>query len=194
MIKRTFFIIFFLISNGLIYAEDNLLKCHSELRSAVERIQIIPEVEDMIAEVLKEGPLRIELNKNLPEQFQGYWESSNRTIYITKLGQSSDCLLALTLLFEIHNAKRTADFAKIDHLASTRQIDREEFIENIEYIEYENALSTSHFLAQGVEKGLFQANCFWEVSNTFEEHLAIQKSNGHSEFIGQGYDQLAGFQ
>lgn len=192
MIKRIslLFSIFFLFCSSIGHARESVIHCSRELTGILEKIQTLPEGNELIAKVLERGSISIEINYDYPEKFDGYWSSTDRTIYITKKKDSSQCFLITALLFELHNALRTADLEEMYSLAASQEVEREEFIESVEYIEYENALSTSMLLAQGSAYDIFPCDCGWELSDNFPEHLDIQRQGGHSALIGKIYDDL----
>lgn len=183
-----FFIILATASIG--YSQANQIHCAPPLKKVLEKVRELPEADDLLYTVLQQGPLFIELNTDKPDQFDGYWSCTDRTIYITQLPQSSDCFLITALLFELQNALRTEDIEELYSLASYRAIGREDFIESLEYIEYENAYNTSSLLREGVASGVYPSGCYWHLSDDFSEHLKIQEDGGHCDWIGKLYDQL----
>jgi hypothetical protein len=156
----------------------------------LEKINSLPEGKELVSKVLEQGPLRIKRDPRNSNQFEGYWSAWDRTIYITEESYSSECSLITTLLFELHNALSTDELEKYYSLASNNQISRNRFIQSIELIEYENALSTAEMLRHGEECGIFPKNCDWYIADTFSEHYHFQKAYGHSASIGQIYDNL----
>jgi hypothetical protein len=143
----------------------------------------------LIDKVLDEGPLTIATQYHLSENFNGYWSPEERTIYITP--DSSHPFS--TLLFELHNAVKNEEFRQLDLLAYKREISRKDYIQRQEFIEYQNALETSALLDKGMEEGLFPPNVGWYPAMTFKEHFQIQKSCGHSAWIGEAYDEMRGY-
>lgn len=184
------FLIFFIVICSVGYSKEYQMRCASELSTVLDKVESLPEGKELIFKVLEQGPLSIKVNNIYPDQFEGYWGGHNRTIYITKKRDSSDCSLVTTLLFELHNAVRTAAIKEVQCLVSNNQMNRTEFIQAIEYIEYENALSTTKLLNLGVKDGIFPRYCHWNIAGTFEEHYRIQREAGHSEWIGKMYDDL----
>lgn len=183
------FLIVFSFAIG--YAEERELYCTRELHPILEKIEAFPEGKEVIEKVLEQGPLSIQVNTHLSPQFEGYWDAYKRTIYISKNSRSSNCSLITTLLFELHNALRTSELERLYSLASKRAIERKQFIEEFEYVEYENAWATSLVLERGSELGYFPYNCSWDVDDNFADHFKVQQRGGHSALIGALYDQLA---
>ncbi|NGX45375.1 MAG: hypothetical protein K940chlam2_00525 [Chlamydiae bacterium] len=163
------------------------LSCAPELKETFVTLEQLPEASQLIAKILEEGPLHIRSNHHLSEEFAGYWSPSERTIFITP---SSDHPLS-TLLFEMHNALRTSDFRELDQLAYLNQVSRKEYIKRQEYLEYQNALETSALLDKGMQEELFPQGSGWYPAETFDKHFRIQRSSGHSAWIGKAYDQLS---
>lgn len=169
---------------------EERLECSAEYKKILETLQKHPSVNTLIEKVLQDGPLYIKTNKYFSNDFEGYWSLEDRTIYLTKVKNTSKHELLITLLFELHNASRSGDFHKLDLLAYNGQIGRKKYIEAVEYIEYENAIATSFILKKGISMGLFPSYCRWDLPNSFQSHLAMQKESGHSEWIGTIYDYL----
>lgn len=163
--------------------------CARELQPILEKVQALPEAAEVIDQVLERGPISIELNHDYPDDFFGYWRSDQRTIYISKT--SSECIQITALIMELHNALRNADIEQMHALAYNRSIDREQFIEQFEYLEYENACETRRLVELGAHQGLFPCNCRFNIADNFGDHLDIQYKEGHSDWIGQIYDELS---
>lgn len=172
------------------YCLEQGIQCSSEYEDILKTLQKHPRVNQLIEKVLQDGPLSISTNKYFSNNFEGYWSLEDRTVYLTKVKNTAKNELLITLLFELHNASRSADFQKLDALASEGQISRKKYIEAVEYIEYENALATSFILKEGVSMGLFPSQCRWDLPKTFQSHLSTQKELGHCEWIGEIYDYL----
>lgn len=198
MIKKLLLLFLFIFSSTIStfsYAKkptaivsEKHLECAPELRGVLAKIQQLEEVNALIAKATKDGAISIERNRYYSNKFDGYWEGSSRTIYLSKTNPSNQIV---TLLFELHNAARDKDLEHIDTLAYQRKIKKKHYIEKIEYIEYENALATASLLKKGIKQGIFPSNSYWEISDNFSEHFAIQKSSGHSKWIGKVYDDLS---
>ena len=179
-------LIIFILFSSIAYSQE--MHVSPKLKSAVERIQQLPEAQELIDRVLEEGDLHIVINRSFSNKFEGYWDSYNRKIHITD-GASNSALYS-TILFELHNALRESDFENVDNMARWGKLNKKGYIEAMEYIEYENAKSTSDILSKGIKQGLYPANSYWGVSDTFEEHLRIQKRAGHSAVFAKMYEQL----
>jgi len=167
------------------------LRCEPELRPILEKLQSLPESDEVIQKVLEQGPLSIEHNTTLSTQFEGYWDAYSRAIYISQTDDNSECSLITTLLFELHNALRTDDIEHMYSLASKRAIGRDDFIEQFEFLEYQNALATSQIIDHGASLGYFPYGCAWRIATDFASHFEVQLRMGHSESLGALYDELA---
>lgn len=167
---------------------QHTFSCDSKLYPLLHRIQRLQETNTLIDQVLLEGPLYIKINRDLPTQFDGYWSSEERTIYITMQSKSS---YLTTLLFELHNAVRTKELEKLYDLASQKMIEKDKFIERVEYIEHQNVIATSSLIEKGIQQGLYPLNMRWEVDPHFDSHFAYQKQTGHSAWLADLYDELS---
>ncbi len=190
-------LIFSPILPSLAYAKTGIgqtqhsLRCCSEIRDTLDQIQQLEEVNDLIQEILKEGPLSIKINHpQAKKQFDGCWSGDNRTIYVTHSKNTPRGLLLSTLLFELHNAKRNYDLQNLDREAQNRKIKKKNYVRAVEQLEFENVHDTTKLINKGKRLGVFPKNCYWNYPDDFEEHLQIQKSSGHSKWIADGYDQM----
>jgi len=166
------------------------LHCSSALRGTLEKIEKLPQVRELIGEVLEEGPLYLKVNHERSAQFEGYWSTEDRTISITQKGNTTQAGMITTLLFELHNAHRDKDFRQLDHQAELGEINKRDYVKGIEYIEYENVLAVSTLLDEGIEKGYFPEASAWHPHKRFEDHFRFQKKMGHSGWIAKNYDML----
>lgn len=176
------------VSISNVEQKQHSLRCCETMKSILAKLKQLDEVNDLIDKILEKGPLSIEMNRHLSKEFEGYWSSSNRTIYITK--NHNDGSLMTTLLFEMHNAVNDSELDRLDQLAAQRKLNRKQYIEAVERWEYENAKATTKILNKGIRMGLFPRDCYWPISEDFENHFRCQKSAGHSAHIGKMYDIL----
>lgn len=167
--------------------EQTQVYCSKELKPFFYRLQTIPEVDALVKNILKDGPLSIKTNRHLSKKFGGYWNASDRTIYITKSKSAAD--MTSTLLFEMHNAVNDKQLEKLDNQAMHQSISRKDYIKGVECVEYQNAKATEALLNKGIRSRILSPECRWSVPSTFDEHFAAQQSTGHSAFIGETYDQ-----
>lgn len=163
--------------------------CCKELEPLFLNLKQLPEVNELLDKILERGRLKIQFNKNLSKKFDGYWSPVDRTIYITK--SRSPSRMMTTILFEMHNAVEDAELQELDYLAMHRKLTKKKYIQAVERWEYNHAKATASIINKGIRLGLFSRDCYWPVSETFEEHLAIQKSCGHSAHIGKMYDSIS---
>lgn len=187
--KKTILLILILFCS-LLYPSNlkNSISCDPDFQDILETIQKLPQANELILRVLEEGPIKIERDEYFP--FSAYWQSSNRLICLSHTRSTSKADLLNSLLFELHNASRQADFEYLDQLAQNRKISKKKYVEKTEYIEYQNALATSALIEEGIESGIFPLDSQSYYPNTFKEHFRIQKSKGHSAFIEKMYDQM----
>lgn len=183
-------LLFSLVNSPVQAAESHRLHCVKELQPTLETLRKLPEIEDLIQRILAEGPLTIQNNDRLSNKFEGYWDPYKRTILITKRAHTTEADRIMTMLFEMHNAIRTKDFEEIDHLAYHRKISKAEFVRESEYIEYENCLSTSRLLDEGIRQGVFPRESYWPVYDNFEDHFKLMKRTGHADWYATSYKRM----
>jgi len=193
MIQKLFCLLLLLFSfsaSSIQAAESYRLQCIKELQPTLQTLRKVPEIEELVQRILAEGPFTIQYNDSLSKKFEGYWDPYNRSILITKRSSQTEADRIMTVLFEMHNATRSKDFQKLDHLAYMRQINKETYIRESEFIEYENCLSTSQLLEQGVEQGIFPSSCAWPIYDDFEDHYRLMKRTGHADWYASGYKSM----
>lgn len=183
---KRFLILILLLFSSLGFSSE--IRCEKKLQSTLETIRQLPEAEKLLQKVLEEGSISVEMNRFVSNQFEGYWAPNKRTIYITEGQSEADRLV--TMLFEMHNAKRDKDFKELDRLALGKKIDQNEYVQRAERIEYENCVSTSKLLTLGRERGIFSKECRWDVADTFDEHFKWMKRSGHAAWHADSYKSL----
>lgn len=159
------------------------IDCDPELTDSLGKIRQLKAGPELIDAVLEDGPLAIRHEPGV--RFGGHWDPNTRTIVVDGTGNQ-----IYTLLFELHNASTEKLFDQTSFLARSGQISREEFIRQVEWIEYQNTFKTSTLIAEGIERGIFPENAqVWYLFD-FDKHLRDQRKAGHSEQIGIFYDLL----
>lgn len=173
-------------------SSDMGIDCAPQLRSCLNAIQQLPEARKLITNVQKEGPIRIVLtNHSLSRQFGAFWDVDRRIISISPAPHESEGDIIGSIIFELHNASTNSKINHYDHLASIGEIDRDNYVRAIEYLEYENSKKASLMAEKGIKLGLFPKSATLPTYSNFEEHFHYQKIGGHSAWIGKTYDQLA---
>ncbi len=159
-----------------------------ELESIISKIQQLPEVEPLLAQIQKKGPIRIELASN-SGNFDAMWSSGRRVIMINPNKHRSESTIIVSLLFEMHNAARDHELLGIVDAAASGEIDKDRFVYLTEKLEHENCLNTCRLLKLGIERGLFPDNTTWNIYSNFEDHYKIQQLHGHSIWLAHVYNQ-----
>jgi restriction endonuclease len=150
----------------------------------------LEEGRQILQKIEKEGPLKICVNSQLSNEFNAYWDSRNRSIQLNLFSGISEGELIGSLLFEMHNAAANEKLRQINRDALSGRIDKLGYIEQIERIEYQNALSTQTLIRKGVQQQLFPQDTIWKVLPSFQEHFNEQQGVGHTLWIGRIYDKL----
>lgn len=165
--------------------------CAPELRGIWQTIQKLPEARELIQSVLREGPLGIQVNTHLTTKFGAFWTGDARMILVNPPRPGNDRGETIgSILFELHNAIADRELTKLDERAARGQINKQRYIEEVERLEYRNAIKASRIARSGITQGLFPETAHLPVYPTFEEHFRIQREAGHSAWIGRTYDQL----
>lgn len=194
MRKITLYLLSFFILAFLPFAhsEDKELTCCLELKEILSQIQRLPRANDLISKALEKGGISIEINHALSEQFEGYWSPEDRSIYVSQVQTTSPDDLLHTLLFELHNASRDADFDYFNELAYSHQISKPDYVNSIEFIEFENIRSTTDLIKEGITLGIFSSDCYKYYPEDFAEHFQNQELGGHVDWIERNFDELFG--
>lgn len=190
MFKKLYlFTIFILICNANYSFAVVPVNCCPELQSSLASIQKIPEARKLIDAIQKEGPITIMLrNTELSDEFGAFWDGDRRIIAISSR-QSPGARIG-SILFELHNASVSSKLNHLDTLAETGKIDRDSYVESVEYLEYRNSIGASTIAEKGIKMGIFPKEARLPVYKNFEEHFYYQKIGGHSSWIAKNYDQL----
>lgn len=166
------------------FFSSNKISCDPELNETLETIQKLEGAQELIDKVLQDGPVEMKQTENFP--FKAYWDSTTRTIGVKQAANPY-----FSILFELHNAAAQKEFEAYDSLAAQRKISRADYVEAVEWIEYQNTFKTAALVEAGIRQGLFPPNSQTYYSSTFEEHLSDQRATGHSAWIAGIYDDLA---
>ncbi len=161
-----------------------------ELSRPVQTLYRLEETRQLLAMAEKEGAINIRTATFGFEASNAAWMASERTIYLNFSKPRSPGSLIASIVFELHNALSSREFAYYDRLAMKGQLTRQKYIEAVERLEYANAHKTAHILYKGVRKGIFPSDAFWCIAPTFEEHYQVQIEAGHSGLIGCIYDDI----
>ncbi len=168
------------------------INCAPQLQKSLVKILNIAEARSLITAIQQEGPIQIEVsNESLSKQFGAFWDETERTICVNIGSHSSEGEVIGSILFELHNAAVNSKLEYYDNLAVAGKIDRESYIQSIEYLEYENSKKAAKIAEKGIAMGIFSPSARLPTYRNFEEHYRFQKIGGHSAYIGSTYDQLA---
>lgn len=192
MLKVMFFIVFILFASVNIQAANNVsVSCAPQLQNCINKMQKLPEIRELLAEIQREGLIRIiTSNHGLARQFGAFWDPDQRTISVNLSAHTSEGELIGSILFEMHNASINSQLDHLDYLAVRRQIDKRSYVEAVERLEYQNSVKASKIAQKGIELGIFPPSATLQTYSSFEEHYRIQQEAGHSSWIARTYDNL----
>lgn len=173
-------------------AQYKPLRTSPQLQKYVDAIQQIPEAQELIASIQKEGPITIQSSDTqLAHTFGAYWDPFNRIIHVGSFKNRPEGVIIGTILFELHNALVDSKFDRLDELAFNNKIDRENYIRSMEYLEYVNSHNAAKIAEAGIKKGIFPKNARLPTFRSFDEHFHMQKVSGHSAHFGKNYDMIS---
>ncbi len=158
-------------------------------KPALNALHQLPEFNDLLMKVQQEGPVHLKLESSpYGEDFEGFWDSSTRTISVNTRTTRSFGQVICTILFELHNASTTNYFNQLIDQARSGRIDKDAYVEKVEYTEYSNARNTANLIEKGIKMDIFPLESRWPVPTSFSEHYQVQQIAGHSTYIAQTYD------
>lgn len=168
------------------------IPCSYELKGCLNKILQLDEAKELIGKIQKEGHFSIVANGNhhLSQQFGAFWDPCRRIITIHCAKNSDEGIMIGSIIFELHNADANSELLRLDNLAASGQIDRNHYVQGVEYVEYLNSKKASSMVTKGIKAGLFQRSAFLPTYRTFKEHYSAQVSSGHSDQIAKNFDGL----
>lgn len=164
----------------------------SQLNEIMITIQKLPEAKKLIADVQKEGAIRVIFNRDVAvcQQFGACWDPDHRVILVNMVKKSSKGEIIGSILFELQNALVNSKFLYYNDLATQGKIGKENYVQAIEYLEYQNSLRASKLAEQGIQSGIFPISARLPTYPSFKDHFFAQKTGGHTDWIAHNYYQL----
>lgn len=161
-----------------------------ECEKAILKLQQMHEVKAMLARINQEGGVSIALHHDENSQFDAFWDGEKRVILVNPKRNQDVGAAICSILFELHNAKTNKKFLSLVKKARQSQISKDDYVENVEKMEFQNALDTHKLLEKGIAKGVFPSSASWKVYHQFEDYYKAQQLMGHSEWLANSYDAL----
>lgn len=200
MLKKIIIFLFLVSTFQLpsIYAENihhqnssHLIQCSPELEKIVKTIQQLPEVKELIHQIQKEGAIKIMVNPtSLSKQFGAFWDPDHRTISVNVSNRSKGEIIG-SILFELQNALVNSKINFYDDLAANGKIQKENYVREMERLEYHNSLKASKLAEKGIRLGIFPSSAHLPTYNSFEEHYYYQQVGGHSAWVENNFNQIS---
>lgn len=170
---------------------DHFSSYTPSVQKAVVLLEQMPEVRALIAQVQREGPIRIEMWSMENLSFEALWNSEERKIIVNSKGGKSLGKVICSILFELHNATTDRTLSAIFKQAMQGKIDKDSYVAKIEKMEHENAVKTCQLIEKGIQRGLFPQDTRWNIYEDFESHYMIQQLYGHSQWLADNFDLLS---
>lgn len=108
----------------------------------IQRALSLPETQALFQQVQKEGKISIQEIPLGKLASNAQWDGYERAIYLNTSKTLTVGEKICSLVFELHNALNNNIFFYYNSLASQGLISKKEYVEMIEWIEYQNALKT----------------------------------------------------
>lgn len=163
--------------------------CSQDLAPALRAIYRFPQGRKLIDEVEKSGPVMI-YRAPFNSRSNAMWMEPDRAIVINARESLTFAEIVRSIFFELHNAKTAWKFSQLDSLASNYQLSKSAYIENVEWVEHQNAVTCSRLIDLAIRKGYFPSDAHWPISPDFNRHYEIQVRTGHTQKIAAMYDSL----
>lgn len=194
--RKVFYSVLFIILffNDLSFCQEkkrpSIVKTGSaRLDRTLSRIKKMPEVCQMLKTVEQEGAITFEASPVfLSKQFGAFWDPHKRRVCVN-VDRTEGELISL-IIFELHNALASKKLYYLAVLAFENRISRNNYIEAVERLEYQNSLSASRMVEKGINLKIFPQDARLLTYSSFKEHYRFQKIGGHSGWIGRCYDGL----
>lgn len=171
------------------------VSCSPQLRSCLNKIEQIPEARQLIEKIQQDGPFCIKVSEHsLGQQFGAFWDIDNRAINVNVAGHRTEGEMIGSILFELQNALMSRKLDDLDRQAMMGQVNRDKYVESVEYIEYVNSKNAARIADTGIQMGVLPRSAMLNTYPSFEEHFKWQKYGGHSAWIAGTYDQLTSSQ
>lgn len=168
--------------------EENTVRCEFKLQRCFQAIMQIPEAKALINDIRKEGSFDITMrNSPLAQQFGAYWDPDFRIICIDAFSFDEGEIIG-SLLFELHNASVNSKINHLNELATQGKINKQDYVESMEYLEYVNSKNASRIAQKGIKMGLFPWTAQLPTYSSFREHFTAQLMSGHSDTFARNYD------
>jgi hypothetical protein len=167
------------------------LECAPQLRKIVNKIEQVPEAKQLISKIEQEGQIRIIVNPNpLARQFGACWDIDERVIFVDYSPHCDEGDLIGSIIFELHNASVNNQYKNLFDSAAKGAISKENYVCEMERLEYYNSLNAAKVAQKGILMGIFPLNARLPTYGSFEEHYRMQQVGGHSAVLAQHYDRL----
>ncbi|MDB2614066.1 hypothetical protein N9Y92_02785 [Chlamydiales bacterium] len=194
LLIRVLFVCFLVFSTSFSFASKSQITNYSnELTKAMHLIHKFPEARQLILEIQNDGEIQVLANRHSRLPFEALWDPTRRSIVVDLSMHDSEGALVRSIIFEMHNALTNKRHSDLDQHAYQGTMSRDEYVKQVEYVEYKNCLDTKKLLKKGIQAGVFPKDSSWDsVPDTFEEHFYLQQQFGHSQYIAESYDHLRG--
>ena len=163
----------------------------AKVNRCLQIIQKHPEAEQLMQEIQKDGPIRFAVHDHpVVRQFGASWDTLQRTILISPYPERPEGEIIASILFEMHNASVSKQLVALEEKVQRGELSRQDYIRNVEYLEYLNSKRCAELAQKGIDRGLFPATARLPTYRDFDEHFYYQQISGHSEAVGRIYDQI----
>jgi hypothetical protein len=162
----------------------------NELKKAVNAIESFDEGKQFLNLCQSYGKIDLKWKALGANQSTACWIGHERVVILNASRSFTEGRKISSILFELNNSLTHNDFIELNKLVHRNKISKNDFVRQVEMLEYQNVLKTRQLLEKGVELGIFPEDCLIPIAPNFDEHFKVQISSGHSEAIAKQYDQM----
>lgn len=174
-----------ILSTALVYSAEPL-----NISEAVAAIKTSSESAALYRAVKSEGEVEVVISDKEGNDFDALWDGGMRTIFINPRKVQSQARLISSIIFELHNAKSNQELIALVDKAEKGKMSKEEYVRQVEELEYRNITHAANVIESGVKKGFFPSESMLSAFNTFSDHYKLQQLYGHSQWLAEQYNHL----
>lgn len=176
---------FFVFLNLTLFADE------AKVKACIQKIRQLPEAEILMKKIREGGPIGFSIHDHpVINQFGAVWDIDRRLILLSPNNTLSEGEIIGSILFEMHNASVSPDLERLEKLAASGDINKNDYIRAVEYLEYLNSKKCAELAQKGIDRQLFPKSARLPTYPNFDEHFYYQKISGHSAAVGKIYDQI----
>ena len=171
-------------------SEAYQVTCSRDMKESYQRLIQLPEARQIVSNALKRGPIHVESSDDRTDGFEGMWDAGRRAVVISGKANQTTGQKINTMMMEFHNAQSDQQLCQLFKGAQKGRLTKEYYVEQVERVEHQNAVSSARLLAKGIHDSVYPSDAAWDVIEDFDDHYKVQQILEHSLWIARNFDQL----